>query len=263
MEKIAVISGASSGIGKETALLLAKNGYRVFGLNRKPAEISGVEFIQTDITDKESIKKSLAYIADKVGRIDLLINNAGMGISGSIEHTPSERASYIFDVNFFGAFELTRAALPLMKQNGGRIINVSSLAAIIYLPFQGFYSATKSALNLLFSALQLEVKPFGISITNVMPGDIKTDFTSNRKKNEDDEGDYSERIKKSVAVMERDEQRGMPPSAVAKCILKQATAKKPKLNVAVGAKYKLVAFLVKILPSGLVNKLIYAIYGGN
>lgn len=262
MEKVAVISGASSGIGKETALLLAKNGYRVFGLNRKPAEISGVEFIKTDITDKDSIKNAMAYIAEKTGRIDLLINNAGMGISGSVEHTPAERASYIFDVNFFGAFELARAALPLMKQSGGRIINVSSLAAVIYLPFQGFYSATKAALNLLFSALQLEVKPFGIAVTNVMPGDIKTDFTSNRRKNEDDEGDYTERIRKSVAVMEKDEERGMPPSAVAECILKQAMAKKPKLNVAVGAKYKLIAFLAKVLPSGLINKLIYAIYGG-
>ncbi|MDD4316063.1 MAG: SDR family NAD(P)-dependent oxidoreductase [Clostridia bacterium] len=262
MEKIAVISGASSGIGKETALLLAKSGYRVFGLNRTASDISGVEFVKTDITDNESIKSAIAYIAAKVGRIDLLVNNAGMGISGSIEHTPSERAAYIFDVNFFGAFELTKAALPHMKKSGGRIINVSSLAAVIYLPFQGFYSATKAAVNLLFSALQLEVKPFGISVTNVMPGDIKTGFTSNRRKNEDDEGDYAERIKKSVAVMEKDEQRGMPPSAVAACILKQAKARKPRLNVAVGGKYKIIAFLAKILPSGLINKLIYAIYGG-
>ena len=151
-----------------------------------------------------------------------------------------------------------------MRENGGgRIINVSSLAAVFYLPFQGFYSASKAAINSLFSAMQLEVKPFNIKITNVMPGDIKTSFTGNRRKNEDVTPVYANRINKSVAVMEKDEQNGMPPSSVAEVIVKQAKSNKPKLIVTVGSKYKLLAFLSKLLPAGLVNNIIYSMYGGN
>lgn len=264
MEKIAIVSGASSGIGKETALLLASNGYTVYGLNRKKADIENINFITTDITDAESIKAAVKEITERHGKIDLLVNNAGMGISGSIENTDFERAKYIFDVNVFGAFELTKQVLPYMReQKSGRIITISSLAAVFYLPFQGFYSSTKAAVTSLFNALQLEVRPFNISVTTIHPGDIKTDFTSNRKKNENELAAYRERMEKSVAVMEKDEQNGMPAISIAKEVLKQATKKHPDLNVVVGGKYKLVAFLAKIFPAGFVNKIIYKLYGGN
>ena len=264
MEKIAIVSGASSGIGKETALLLADNGFTVYGLNRKKAEIKGITFITTDLTDSESIKAAVDAITKQHGRIDLLVNNAGMGISGSIESTRLERAKYIFDVNLFGAFELTKAVLPVMRgQNGGRIITISSLASVFYLPFQGFYSATKSAVTSLFNALQLEVKPFNIKITTILSGDIKTDFTANRKKNEDELEAYHARMGKSVAVMEQDEQNGMSASRIAKEVLKQTHKKRPKLNVVVGAKYKLFAFLAKLLPADFVNNIIFKIYGGD
>lgn len=264
MEKIAIVTGASSGIGKETALLLKQNGYTVYGFNRSKAKIDGIIFIKTDITDPTSIKAAVNEVIDRHGRIDLLVNNAGMGISGSIENTEDARAKYIFDVNFFGAFELTRQVLPYMRQqNTGRIITISSLAAVFYLPFQGFYSATKAAVNSLFNALQLEVRPFNIYVTNILPGDIKTDFTANRKKNEDELPAYQQRMQKSLEVMEKDEQNGMDASCIAKEVLKQATKKHPSLNVVVGFKYKIIAGLAKILPAGFVNKLIYMIYGGN
>lgn len=256
--------GASSGIGKETAVLLAKNGYTVYGLNRKKIELEGVIFITADLTNPESIKAAVAEIVARHGRVDLLVNNARMGISGSIENTSLERAKYIFDVNLFGAFELTKAVLPAMRaQMDGRIITISSLASVFYLPFQGFYSATKSAVTSLYNALQLEVRPFNIKITTILPGDIKTDFTANRKKNEDELEAYQKRMQKSVAVMEKDEQNGMCASRIAREVLKQGRKKRPALNITVGAKYKLVAFLAKILPASLVNKLIYGIYGGN
>jgi short-subunit dehydrogenase len=262
-KKIAIVTGASSGIGKETALLLSKSGYKVYGFNRKKADIAGIEFIPTDLVDAQSVAASVAEVIKREGKIDLLVNNAGMGISGSTENTKLESAKYIFDVNFFGAFELTKQVLPHMREaGGGRIINISSLAAVFYLPFQGFYSATKSALCSLFNALQLEVRPFNIKISNILPGDIKTGFTANRQKTQDELPAYAERMAKSVAVMERDEQNGMPPIAIAKAVLKQARKNKPKLSVTVGAKYKLVAFLAKILPAGFVNKMIYKIYGG-
>lgn len=264
VEKIAIVSGASSGIGKATAELLAKSGYTVYGLNRKKIELEGITFIATDLTDTKSIKAAVDEVVARHGRVDLLVNNAGMGISGSIENTSLERSKYIFDVNLFGAFELTKAVLPVMRaQNEGRIITISSLAAVFYLPFQGFYSATKAAVTALFNALQLEVKPFNIKITTIMPGDIKTDFTANREKNEDELEAYRARMEKSVAVMERDEQNGMSPSRIAREVLKQAGKKRPALNITVGAKYKFVALLAKILPPSFVNNIIYGIYGGN
>ncbi|HPD01920.1 MAG TPA: SDR family NAD(P)-dependent oxidoreductase [Eubacteriales bacterium] len=261
--KIAIVTGASSGIGKETALLLSQNGYKVYGFNRKKADIPGIEFIPTDLTNTESIAASVAEVIKAEGKIDLLVNNAGMGISGSIENTASENARYIFDVNYFGAFELTKRVLPYMREaGGGRIVNISSLAAVFYLPFQGFYSATKSALCSLFNALQLETRPFNIKITNILPGDIKTGFTDSRRKAVDELPAYQVRMEKSVAVMEKDERNGMPPQSIAQAVLKQATAKRPRLTVVVGFNYKVLAFLAKVLPSGFVNYMIYKIYGG-
>ncbi len=263
-DRIAIVSGASSGIGRETAILLVKSGYKVYAFNRSRTNIPGVESVPVDITKPEDIKRGVAAVLECESRIDLLVNNAGMGISGALEDTSDDSANYIFNVNFFGAFRLAREVVPSMRENGGgRIVNVSSLAAVFYLPFQGFYSASKAAVNSLFNAMQLEVKPFNINITNVMPGDIKTGFTDSRKKNNNVTAVYAERINKSVAVMERDEQNGMPPSAVAAMIVRQANSKKPKLLVVVGLKYKILAFLSKLLPAGLVNNIIYKMYGGN
>ncbi|MFW5780482.1 MAG: SDR family NAD(P)-dependent oxidoreductase, partial [Bacillota bacterium] len=215
------------------------------------------------ITKLQDIKNAVEIVIKKEGKIDLLVNNAGMGISGSVENTLRKSAKYIFDVNVFGPFELAKEIVPYMRKAGhGKIINISSLAAIIYLPFQGFYSSTKAALNMLFNSMQLELKPYNISITNIMPGDIKTEFTSNRQKNPKDDEVYKNRIEKSLAVMEKGEQNGMPPQAVANCVLKVAKASKPKLNIVVGLKYKVLVCIIKILPASLVERIIYLIYGG-
>ncbi|MEI6578826.1 MAG: SDR family oxidoreductase [Eubacteriales bacterium] len=263
MKKVAIVSGASSGIGRETAVMLTKGGYTVYAFNRKQTEIAGVEFVPVDVAKIDTIQQGVAAVLAREGRIDLLVNNAGMGISGALENTPDESAAYIFDVNFFGAFRLAREVIPTMRENGGgRIINVSSLAAVFNLPFQGFYSASKAAVNSLFISMQLEVKPFNIKITNVMPGDIKNGFTDNRKKNDLVNPAYRDRIKKSVAIMEKDEVNGMPPTAVARVIVRQAKSNKPKFAVVVGFKYKFLFMLSKLLPAGLVNNIIYSIYGG-
>lgn len=263
-QSVAIVSGASSGIGMETALLLTKNGYRVYAFNRNKTELPGVEFVRVDITNTEDIRRGVAHVLAKEGTIDLLVNNAGMGIAGALEHTTDADAEYLFDVNVFGSYKLAREVLPVMRENGGgRIINVSSLAAVFCLPFQGFYSASKAAVNSLFGAMQAEVKPFGIRITTVMPGDIKTGFTANRKKTDIPDSVYADRMRKSLTVMENDEQNGMPPSRVAQTILKQAQAKRPKALVTVGLKYKVLVALVKLLPASAVSSIVYTIYGGN
>jgi short-subunit dehydrogenase len=262
-KKIAIVTGASSGIGKETAILLTKNGYKVYAFNRRETNIREVELVAVDITKPEDIKRGVATVLEREGRIDLLVNNAGMCISGAAEETSDESAYYIFNVNFFGAFRLAREVLPSMRANGGgRIINVSSIAAVFYPPFQGFYSASKAALSVLFSAMHLEVRPFGITITNVMPGDTKTGFTDNRRMNENPLVAYAKRIAASMAVVEKGERKGMPPAAVAKVIVKQATAKKPKAAVGVGLANKLLITFAKLLPAGLINIMLSSIYGG-
>ncbi len=262
-KNIAIVSGASSGIGRETAALLTKSGYKVYAFNRSEPNIQGVEFVMVDITKQEDIKSGVEFVLKREGKIDLLVNNAGMCISGAVEETTDESAYYIFNVNLFGAFRLAREVLPSMRANGGgRIINVSSIAAVFFPPFQGFYSASKAALGVLFSAMRLEVKPFGITITNVMPGDTKTGFTNNRKFNENPSTAYAEKLGRSMALVERDERNGMPPSSVACVIVKQATAKKPKDAVAVGSKNKILITLAKMLPAKLISNLLYSIYGG-
>lgn len=262
-KKIAVVSGASSGIGMETAILLTKYGYKVYAFNRRQTNIQGVEFVAVDIAKPEDIKRGVAFVLEREGRINLLVNNAGMCISGAAEETTDENAYYLFNVNFFGAFRLAREVLPSMRANGGgRIINVSSIAAVFFPPFQGFYSASKAALSVLFSALRLEVKPFGITIINVMPGDTKTGFTNYRKMNENPSAAYAERICRSMAVVEKGERNGMAPSCVAKVIVKQATAKKPKAVIGVGFTNKLLITLAKLLPAELINIMLSSIYGG-
>ena len=261
--KTAIVSGASSGIGRATAIELVKNGYKVYAFNRSPAEITGVEFVPVDISKPEDIKRGVAAVLEREDRVDLLVNNAGMCVSGAAEETTDENAYYLFDVNFFGAFRLAREVLPSMRAaGGGRIINVTSIAAVFFPPFQGFYCASKAALSAHFSAMRLEVKPFGIMITNVIPGDTRTGFTDHRQMNENPSAAYAGRIGRSMAAVVSGERKGMPPLSVAKVIVRQATSKKPKAAVGVGLTNKLLITLAKLLPASLIGAMLESMYGG-
>ena len=260
---IAIISGASSGIGKATALLMKENGFHVYAFNRSNPDIPGVEFVPVDLTKTEDITNGVRRVVEREGRIDVLVNNAGVGFAGALEETADETAKHIFDVNFFGAFRLAKEVIPVMRENGGgNIINISSISAVFSVPFQGFYSASKAAVNSLFGAMSMEVKPFNIHITNIMPGDVKSGFTDSRLRNGSSSA-YEARIKKSMSLVEKDERNGMPPAKVAQVVLKYAQAKKGKLLVTVGAQYKMLALLYKLMPSALMNQVLYSMYGGN
>lgn len=174
--KVVVITGASSGIGRAAAELFEERGATVVCLARRT--VPDFYCISTDVADECAVFSAVKEIEERFGRIDILVNNAGMGISGAVEDTSAEDAHAIFEVNFFGAFNMIRAAVPLMRRGGGgTIINVSSAAAELSIPFQSFYSATKAALSSLGEALRNEVRPFNIKVTAVLPGDVKTDFT--------------------------------------------------------------------------------------
>ncbi len=261
MGNIAVITGGSSGIGKSTAKLLFKNGYKVYELSRTGKNEDGIIHITADITNPADIQGAFKEVFDKEGKINLLVNNAGMGISGAIEFTPIEQAHRIFDVNFFGTFMCCKEALPyLRKTAGSRIINLSSVAAPLSIPFQSFYSATKAAINSLTLALANEVRPFGIRVSAVMPGDVHTGFTDAREKNEDGAALYGDTIKKAVSSMEKDELSGMTPEYIASVIYRVSQKKNPKVLYVAGNKFGLFVFISKILPINFCNKLVGKIY---
>ena len=251
MKKIVFISGVSKGIGLATARLLREAGYAVYGGARTPIQEEGIHYLPLDVTSPESCQQAIQHVLDLEGHLDILINNAGMGVSGPIENTSLEQAKKNFEVNFFGVHNLTRAALPFLRQSKGRIINISSLASEIPIPYQAFYCASKAALDQYALALQMEVKPFGIQVTNIMPGDTKTSFTEHREKEEQVNEVYTKRMNQSVSKMETDEQRGMSPDSVAHVVLKILNKGKQPLKKAVGIKNVFLLSLFRVLPKKL------------
>lgn len=261
MSRVVVITGASSGIGKTTAEFFVSKGDIVYGLSRR---VLGDAFneLKCDITNTEDVKVCINKIIEKEGRIDILINNAGMGISGPVETTNTEDAKKLFDVNFFGTVNVINEVLPYMrKERKGRIINISSVASPIPIPFQTFYSASKAAIDSLTFALRAEVSDFNIKVSSVLPGDTKTGFTASREKQDlNAAGEYAEKMQRSISQMEKDEQNGMDSTNVAKLVYKVSKKKNPPVHVTVGFQYKLLVLLAKILPKRLVNRIVKGIY---
>ena len=261
MRKTAIVTGGSSGIGYAAAQALKDAGVKVWELSRRDSDVPGINHIKTDVTDPDAIAAAVKKITDEDGRIDILINNAGFGISGAAEFTDNEDAKRLIEVNIFGMVNMCKAVIPIMRaQGGGRIVNLSSVAAVAPIPFQAWYTVTKSAVNGYTMAVANELRPFGITMCAVMPGDIKTGFTAARRKNTDGDNVYGGRISRSVAQMEHDEQTGMDPSVAGKFIAKLALKKKVKPLNAIGAVYKLFAVLIKILPTSFVNFVLFKMY---
>lgn len=259
--KVAVITGGSSGIGLACAELFSKNGWRVYALSRRGKGSENIIGISCDVTDENQVKDAFEKIFKSEGKIDLLVNNAGFGISGAVEFTDLNEAKSQFDVNFFGCFLCCKSVMQYMRKcGGGKIINISSMAAPLAIPFQAFYSASKAAINSLTLSLANEARPFGITVCALMPGDVKTSFTAVRRKEENGGGVYDERLKKSVETMEHDEQNGMTPQSIAKAVFALAKSENPKPLSTVGAQYKLFAGLSKILPVSAVNRIVGKLY---
>lgn len=261
MNKIAVVTGGSSGIGKCTVDALLLKQYTVYEFSRRDRKRPSVRHISVDVTQEAAVQTAISQVVDEAGRIDVLVNCAGSGISGAIEYTELAAAKRQMDVNFFGMVNTCKAALPFMrKQGSGRIVNISSVAAPAAIPFQAFYSASKAAINDYSCALANEVRPFGITVTAVMPGDIQTGFTAARIKSVAGDDVYGGRISRSVASMEHDEQNGMRPEIAGRYIAKIADKKHVKPLYAIGFSYKLICVLLKLLPCGLQNRLIGMLY---
>lgn len=257
--KTAIVTGASSGIGKETARLLDQKGYTVYNFSRSGENDGQIHHISVDVVDEASLQRALLQVIEETGRLDLLVCNAGFGISGPVEFTELTEAKEQFDVNFFGAFRCVKASLVYLRETKGRVVFVSSVAAVFSIPFQSFYSASKAAVNSLASSLANELQPMGVRVSCVMPGDVRTGFTNSRRKGTNG-ADVYETMHRAVEKMEEDEQKGLSPTTVACVILKAVSAKRPTLFYVVGVKYRLFVFLGRILPFSLQNRLVGKLY---
>ena len=258
-KRVAAISGASRGIGYETARLLKQAGYTVYGLARSGGDGPFIS-IPCDVTDEAAIRLAFERIKEAEDRLDLLICNAGYGVAGAIEDTKTAQATQQFAVNFFGACACVKYALPALRASRGRVIVVSSVAGTIPLPFQAYYSASKAALNALTLSLAQEVKPFGVSVTAALPGDAQSSFTAAREKATASDSVYGERSARSLAVMEHDEQNGMDTVYVAQKIAAIAAKKRVRLFYTIGGKYRVFNLLQKLLPLALTRFIVGKIY---
>jgi NAD(P)-dependent dehydrogenase (short-subunit alcohol dehydrogenase family) len=237
--KVVLVTGASSGIGRTCCEYLAGKGMTVYGASRTLAagKVGAFNSLRMDVTDDASVQAAVRQIHEKHGRIDVVINNAGNGIAGAVEETSPQEAMAQLDTNFFGVHRVCRAVLPIMRrQKGGVIINISSLAGLLAVPFQAFYSASKFAMEGLTEALRMEVKPFGIRVALIEPGDFKTEFPTNRRNTVEAEKSsvYRELVDRCVGVMQEEEKNGKDPLEVARLAERIIQDPAPRLRYTIG-----------------------------
>ena len=261
---VILITGISSGFGLETARLLAQEGHIVYGTVRREVEqLSGVHYLKVDVRDRKAVENAVQQVVAQEGRIDVLVNNAGMGIGGPVEFASEEEIREQMDANFMGLVHFVTAVLPFMrKQGSGKIVALSSIGGVMGLPFQGFYSASKFAIEGYCEALRLEIQQFGIQVVVVRPGDFSTGFTASRKKTVNDEAlqvytTYAE----SMGKIEHDETGGLKPQVLAQKISKIIRNKHPHHGYVVASfEQRLSVLLKRILPARWFAKILGSYY---
>lgn len=276
MKQIILLTGGSSGIGAATAILLAQEGHIVYAGSRRGSMPEGLDpeamsswkgcirAIALDVNDASSLQTAVDSILQAEGRLDVLVCNAGNGIAGAIEDCDEAEAKYQFETCFFGAVKSIQACLPTFRaQRFGKIITVTSVAAVIPLPYQAFYSAVKAALLSLTQSLQLELKAFNIQCCSILPGDTKTGFTAARqytKAAAKETSPYYKNMMASVQKMEKDEQNGMSPLVIARAIAKQIRRRHMAISVTPRIDYWAIGLLVRLLPRRLVLWIVGLLY---
>jgi len=261
MAKVVLITGGSSGIGKSIGDFLLQKGFVVYGTSRNPDKVleSNFPLLALDVRNTDSIQKAIQHIIATSGRIDVVINNAGVGITGPLEELPTVEIRNNFETNFFGPIEVMKAVLPQMRsQQSGLIINVTSIAGYMGLPYRSVYSASKGALELLTEALRMEVKSFGITITNVAPGDFATNIAAGRYHAPVLQGsDYEVVYKRTLEAMNEHVDSGSNPNEMAKAVYEIIQNPRPKIHYKVGVfmqKFSIV--LKRLLPDLVYEKML-------
>ncbi len=261
MQKVVVITGGSSGIGKAIGEYLIEKNYSVYGTSRTPERYTDTKFplVALEVTNLESIKSAIQTILAKEHRIDVLINNAGVGITGALEEVPLEEMRANFETNFFGPLQVTNAVLPSMRKNkNGVIINITSIAAYMGLPYRGIYSASKGALQLVTEAYRIELKPFNIKITTLAPGDFATNIAQGRYHAPlVEKSPYFTSYKNTLETMNNDVEEGKNPKLLAHEVYKIIERNNLKVHYRVGAfMQKFSVVLKRILPDTIFEKLL-------
>ncbi len=261
MSKVVLITGGSSGIGKSIGEYLTEKGFIVYGTSRNPEKYKNSKFsiLELEVKDTNTIQKAVATIIDNEGKLDVVINNAGAGITGAIEEIPEAEIKANFDTNFFGPINVIKAVLPQMrKQQSGLIINITSIAGYMGLPYRGIYSASKGALELLTEAFRMELKDFNIRMTNMAPGDFATNIAAGRYHAPLlDDSPYKKPYGNTLKLMNEHVDSGSDPNMMAYAVLKIINTKNPKVHYKVGEfmqKFSIV--LKRILPDKMYEKLL-------
>jgi len=254
---VAIVTGATAGIGAATARALHAAGYRVFGTYRKPpaTKIPGVDYVACDVTSDLAVDAAVREVLAQAGRIDLLVNNAGVGLMGAAEESSIEQAKSIFDVNLFGVVRTTNAVLPVMrKQRSGRIVNISSVMGLIPSPFMALYSASKHAVEGYSQALDHEVRVGGIRVVLVEPSYTRTTFESNALAADQNIEHYALARANAEAVMRNEAAKADPPEVVAATVVIAAAAVKPQLRYTAGRDATTVSLLRRFVPTSAFDK---------
>lgn len=261
MKKYILITGASSGIGYALVEALKEENVEIHGISRHPFDYQNphIHHYCADVTKEEDIKEVFDKLQHLPG-LDYVYHCAGFGISGAVEFTSIEEARRQIDVNFMGTVILSKYAAPLLRKRKGRLILISSVAGVIPIPFQALYSASKAAINSFAQALANELRPFGVHVLAVMPGDLRTNFTAKRTKLHEGDDVYGGRISRSVSKMEKDELAGLPPERVAPKIIALSRKKNPKVLYGLGFDYKSFLMIFKLAPSRFANWVLHQLY---
>jgi NAD(P)-dependent dehydrogenase (short-subunit alcohol dehydrogenase family) len=261
MDKVVLITGGSSGIGKSIGEFLHNKGFIVYGTSRNPEQILNSVFplVALDVRDTASIQAAVAKVIAISGRLDIVINNAGVGITGPLEEIPTEEIKNNFEINLFGPIEVIKAALPQMRsQKSGLIINITSIAGYMGLPYRGVYSASKGALELITEALRMEVKSFGVHITNVAPGDFATNIAAGRYHAPVVAGSaYEIPYGNTLKTMDEHVDSGSNPNEMAEAVYRVIQTKEPKVHYKVGVFMQQFSIVLKrILPDKVYEKML-------
>jgi NAD(P)-dependent dehydrogenase (short-subunit alcohol dehydrogenase family) len=267
--RVVLVTGASSGIGLACATHLAGHGLRVYGTSRRAsaggASLGNLLMLNADVTDDASVEQAVATVIDREGRLDIVVNNAGMGVAGPVENTSTEQARGQFEVNFFGALRVCRAALPVMRrQRDGYIVNIGSIGGLLAIPYQSMYSASKFALEGLSEALRMEVRPFGIRVVIIEPGDHKTALTENRQFSEVSGAAeaYSPSFEAALLKTAHDEQSGPGPEQIARLLWRIVNQRHPRLRYTIGpAPQRAAVWLKRLLPYSISEYSMRTYYG--
>ncbi len=265
MARVVLVSGASSGLGQACARELAARGDTVFGTSRSPRDDDGgVAMLAMDVDDDDSVARAVATVVERGGRIDAVVNNAGFGFAGALEDTSSAEARAQLETNVIGVLRVCRAVLPHMRRAGrGHIVNVSSLAGRIALPYQGIYSASKFALAGLTASLRHELAADGIRVAMVEPGDFKTGFTAARRLTAASGAAsvHHDALRRTLAIVERDEAHGADPTAFARAVARLLDDPSPPLRTSCGhASQRFAAWLHDRVPDPIAERVVRRLY---